>query len=143
MLNRRHFVTSTLALAATDAFAKGLDPKDPDIKFGTTGSIFGVWPSAGTQTSISMKMSTNMPMMLADVKHYGLEGFEPYSGQVVQFLDDPIAFEKLLKQCGRQACERWRSAAQAYRTTGDTGSPGPTAGQQSNIHGWAVRAAPS
>ena len=89
MLNRRHFIVQAAALtaAASPAFA-GLDPKDPDIKFGTTGSIFGVWPAAGTQNSISMKMSTNMPMMLADVKHYGLEGFEPYSAQVVQFLGD-------------------------------------------------------
>ena len=102
MPNRRHFVTSTFALAATGAFAKSLDPKDPGIKFGTTGSIFGVWPSAGTQTSISMKMSTNMPMMLADVKHYGLQGFEPYSGQVVQFLDNPMAFKKLLQESNVQ-----------------------------------------
>jgi hypothetical protein len=74
MLNRRYFVTSTVALAAAgapSAFAQ-LDPADPGIKFGTTGSIFGTWPASGTQNSISMKMSTNMPMMLADVKHYGL-----------------------------------------------------------------------
>src|SRR5580658_1921957 len=97
MLNRRHFVVSTAALATTSpAFARGLDPADKDISFGTTGSIFGTWPNAGSQDSISMKMSTNMPMMLADVKHYGLEGFEPYSGQVVQFLDDPMAFRKEL-----------------------------------------------
>src|SRR5450432_1928562 len=107
MLNRRNFVTSTMALAAAGplsggALAKGLDPKNPDIRFGTTGSIFGVWPAAGTQTSISMKMSTNTPMMLADVKHYGLQGFEPYSGQVVQYLDDPMAFKKLLEESGVQ-----------------------------------------
>ena len=81
MLHRRHFVTSAAALAATGAIAPyafaALDPTNPDIKFGTTGSIFGVWPAAGAQKSISMKMSTDMPMMLADVKHYGLEGFEP------------------------------------------------------------------
>ena len=76
MLNRRDFIVTTAALAATPAFAMGLDPVDKDISFGTTGSIFGTWPDTGTQTSISMKMSTNMPMMLADVKHYGLEGFE-------------------------------------------------------------------
>src|ERR1700677_1599723 len=107
MLNRRHFTTSSMALAATgmivpSALAKGLDPVDPYIKFGTTGSIFGAWPSAGTQASISMKMSTDIPMMLADVKHYGLQGFEPYSGQVVQFLDKPMAFKKLLKESGVQ-----------------------------------------
>ena len=101
MLNRRHFVVSTAALATTSpVFAKGLDPADKDISFGTTGSIFGTWPNAGSQDTISMKMSTNMPMMLADVKHYGLEGFEPYSGQVVQFLDNPIAFRKELDAAG-------------------------------------------
>ena len=77
MLNRRHFIVSSSAMAVTaPAFAKGLDPRDKDISFGTTGSIFGTWPNSGTQNSISMKMSTDMPMMLADVKHYGLEGFE-------------------------------------------------------------------
>lgn len=106
MLNRRHFVTSTMALAAsgalaaTDALAKGLDPNNPDIKFGTTGSIFGVWPTAGAKPNIALKMSTNMPMMLADVKHYGLQGFEPYAGQVLQYLGNPLAFKNLLKESG-------------------------------------------
>ena len=99
MFNRRHFILSTAALAtASPALAKGLDPADKDISFGTTGSIFGTWPNA--QNSISMKMSTNMPMMLADVKHYGLEGFEPYSGQVVQFLDNPMTLRKELDAAG-------------------------------------------
>ena len=62
MLNRRHFIVSTAALAAASpADAKGLDPADKDIRFGTTGSIFGVWPNAGAQNTISMKMSTDMP----------------------------------------------------------------------------------
>ena len=126
MLDRRYFVISTIALAATDALAKGLDPQDPDIKFGTTGSIFGVWPSAGTQSSISMKMSTNMPMMLADVKHYGLEGFEPYSGQVVQFLDDPEAFEKLLKELGVKLASVGDLPRKPTDRTGDTASPAAT-----------------
>jgi sugar phosphate isomerase/epimerase len=123
MLNRRHFVTSTIALAATDAFAQDLDPKDPDIKFGTTGSIFGVWPSAGTQPGISMKMSTDMPMMLADVKHYGLQGFEPYSGQVVQFLDDPLAFKKLLTAAGVQLASVGDLPRKPSDRTGDTAAP--------------------
>ena len=76
------------ALAAATAPAlPGSIPTDADIKFGTTGSIFGVWRS-GRATAL-MKMSTNMRMMLEDVKHYGLEGFEPYSGQVVQYLGKP------------------------------------------------------
>ena len=128
MLNRRHFVTSTMAVAAVgpysgNALAKGLDPRDPDIKFGTTGSIFGVWPSAGTQASISMRMSTNMPMMLADVKHYGLQGFEPYSGQVVQFLDNPKALEKMLKDSGIALASVGDLPRKPSDRTGDTAAP--------------------
>lgn len=131
MFSRRHFVNSTIALAAAaplsgGAIAKGLDPRDPDIKFGTTGSIFGVWPSAGTQASISMKMSTNMPMMLADVKHYGLQGFEPYSGQVVQFLGDPMAFKKLLKESGVQLASVGDLPRKPSDRTGDTAAPAAT-----------------
>ena len=57
MLSRRHFVVSTAALAATAAPAfAGLDPTNADIKFGTTGSIFGAWDGP----TGAMKMSTNM-----------------------------------------------------------------------------------
>lgn len=91
MLNRRHFIVSTAALAAASPVdAKSLDPLDKNIKFGTTGSIFGTWPNAGAQNSISMKMSTDMPLMLKDIKHYGLQGFEPYAPQVTQYLDKPL-----------------------------------------------------
>ena len=124
MFNRRHFIVTTASLAVTASPAlAGLDPKDADIKFGTTGSIFGVWPAAGTQNSISMKMSTDMPMMLADVKHYGLEGFEPYSGQVVQFLDNPLAFRKLLKDSGVQLASVGDLPRKPSDRTGDTSVP--------------------
>ena len=46
------------------------------IGFSSTGSIYGVWNKNG-----DMIKSTNMRMMLSDIKHYGLEGFEPYSDQ--------------------------------------------------------------
>jgi len=102
MLNRRHFVTSAMALTATSAIAPyafaALDPTNPDIKFGTTGSIFGSWSGADG----AMKMSTNMRMMLQDVKHYGLEGFEPYSGQVLEYRDKPMELKKLLDETGVQ-----------------------------------------
>jgi sugar phosphate isomerase/epimerase len=122
MLNRRHFIVSAAVATASPALA-GLDPKDPDIKFGTTGSIFGVWPAAGTQTSISMKMSTDMPMMLRDVKHYGLQGFEPYSAQVVQYLDNPLAFRKLLKESGVQLASVGDLPRKPSDRTGDTSVP--------------------
>src|SRR5476649_2241105 len=124
MLNRRHFVMSTAALAAAASPAlAGLDPKDPDIKFGTTGSIFGVWPTAGTQPNIAQRMSTDMPMMLADVKHYGLQGFEPYSGQVVQYLDNPLAFKKLLQESGVELASVGDMPRRPSDRAGDTAAP--------------------
>jgi len=130
MLNRRHVLVSSaaLAVAASPAFA-ALDPANPDIKFGTTGSIFGAWNGADG----AMKMSTNMEMMLKDVKHYGLEGFEPYSAQVVQYLDRPMDLKKLLQETGVQlaslgdlprrpsAAPRPRAAAPAYPWLGGEG----------------------
>jgi len=95
MLNRRHFMVTTAALAATGfAALAGMDPKDADIKFGTTGSIFGVWKDG------DMVKSKNMRMMLADVKHYGLEGFEPYSDQAAPWLGKPQALKKLAQDIG-------------------------------------------
>ena len=108
-LRRREFIASSAAASAlaiaTDvlsirpASAAGpnlasLDPVDPDIYFGTTGSYFGTWADG------NLRMSNNMSMMLADVKHYGLQGFEPYSGQVVQFLDNPTILEKMANAAG-------------------------------------------
>ena len=108
-LARREFITSGIATSAVaiasdvlsirPASAAGpklasLDPIDPDIYFGTTGSYFGTW------TDGNLQMSNNMPMMLADVKHYGLQGFEPYSGQVVQFLDSPAMLKKMAAAAG-------------------------------------------
>jgi len=124
MLNRRHFVTSAAALTATGAIAPyafaALDPTNPDIKFGTTGSIFGSWSGADG----AMKMSTNMRMMLQDVKHYGLEGFEPYSGQVVEYRDRPMELKKLLDETGVQLA----SLGDLPRRPGDPPPPRPAAG---------------
>jgi hypothetical protein len=97
VLTRRHMVTSALATTAvlsTPALAKGLDAGDPDIRFGTTGSIFGAWRQG------ALKMSTDMRMMLADVKHYGLEGFEPYAAQIVPYLGRPQELKALCEQAG-------------------------------------------
>src|SRR4051812_13695454 len=100
MLSRRHLIvfhtpTAAPAPPTTPAFG-GVDPADADIKFGTTGSIFGAW---NTEAG-GIKMSTNMRNMLEDVKHYGLEGFEPYSAQVVQYLGKPQELKKLSEEVG-------------------------------------------
>ena len=94
MFTRRHFIVTSSALAATPAMA-ALDPKDADIKFGTTGSIFGVWNKNG-----DMIKSENMRMMLMDIKHYGLEGFEPYSDQAAPWYNKPQELKKLAKEIG-------------------------------------------
>src|SRR3954463_9718624 len=100
MLERRAFLKAsiatagTLALPAGLALAAGLDPQNPDIRFGTTGSIFGAW-NVNAQGRAALQMSSDMRMMLQDCKHYGLEGFEPYSGQVAQYLDNPTALKRM------------------------------------------------
>lgn len=99
MLARRHFLTSTIAAAGVGALgvsavAQGLDPVNPDIRFGTTGSIFGVWKNG------AMRTSTDMRLMMRDVKHYGLEGFEPYSSQVGQYIDNPGAVKQISAETG-------------------------------------------
>ena len=108
-LRRREFVASSVAVSSLAVLSdilsieparaampklQPLDPVDPDIFFGTTGSYFGTWIDG------TLRMSDNMPMMLADVKHYGLQGFEPYAGQIEQFLDNPAAFTKVLDASG-------------------------------------------
>ena len=94
MFSRRHFIVTSSALAATPAFA-ALDAKDADIKFGTTGAIYGVWNKDG-----DMIKSKNMRMMLMDIKHYGLEGFEPYSDQAAPWYNKPAELKALAKEIG-------------------------------------------
>lgn len=98
MPSRRDFIVGAASVAAMSgtALARGLDPLDRNISFGTTGSIFGAWSSPHG----SLKMSTNMEMMLRDVKHYGLEGFEPYAPQIVPYLGRPLDLKALCKQIG-------------------------------------------
>lgn len=112
---RRQFIKSGLALSgiaaasalgaprASAAASKSLDPVNPDIHFGTTGSIFGSWPNDGI-TRVGPLQSTDMAMMLADCKHFGLEGLEPYSGQVVQFIDKPLELRKMADDAGVTIC---------------------------------------
>ena len=97
MLHRRHFLVSSAALvAATSPAFAGLDPSDADIKFGTTGSIYGVWKDG------DMTKSKDMRMMLTDIKHYGLEGFEPYSDQAAPWYNKPAELKKLAQEIGVQ-----------------------------------------
>jgi sugar phosphate isomerase/epimerase len=98
-MKRRDFLGGALAALPARAWAQGLDPADPAIRFGTTGSIFGHW-TKNAQGLSALQMSGDMRVMLADVKQFGLEGFEPYSGQVAQYRDDPMALKRLADDAG-------------------------------------------
>ena len=91
--------------------------------FGTTGSIFGTWPNAGAQNTISMKMSTDMP--------HDAEGREALRPARLRALfrpggavsDKPLELKKLRRD-RRADSPRGRSAAQPSDGTGDNAFPG-------------------
>jgi sugar phosphate isomerase/epimerase len=108
-LNRRQFVSSALTLSATvvaasvlgsshvlGAATKSLDPIDPYIRYGITGSLWGDWPNG------NLRMSTDIQQIIADTARFGLQGIEPYSGQVVQFLGNPLALKRMCDAAGIQ-----------------------------------------
>src|SRR5690242_14662895 len=100
---RRKFVSGGLALfgaaaaiGATQAAPAGvalasLDPADPGIRFGLAGSAFGGWPKRGEP----MKDSQDIPGMIKTAARYGFQGFEPYSTQIGDYLNRPLAIKKL------------------------------------------------
>ena len=105
--SRREFVSSALALSGTavaasmlgasnawGAASKSLDPIDPDIRFGITGALWGDWPNG------NLRMSTDMQQIISDTARFGLQGIEPYSGQVVQFLGKPLALKQMCDAAG-------------------------------------------
>ena len=73
---------------------KSLDPIDPYIRFGITGALWGDWPNG------NLRMSTDMQQIIADTARFGLQGIEPYSGQVVQFLGNPLALKRMCDAAG-------------------------------------------
>jgi sugar phosphate isomerase/epimerase len=108
-LNRREFVSSALALCGAVTAAsmlsgshvlgtptKSLDPIDPYIRFGITGALWGDWPNG------NLRMSTDMQQIIRDTARFGLQGIEPYSGQVVQFLGNPLALKRMCDAAGIQ-----------------------------------------
>ena len=107
LLSRREFVSSALALSGTAVAAsmlgasnawgaapKSLDPIDPEIRFGITGALWGDWPNG------NLRMSTDMRQIISDTARFGLQGIEPYSGQVVQFLGKPLALKQMCNAAG-------------------------------------------
>lgn len=106
-LKRREFLSSflafsgmagaTVALGPAKAWAaapKPLDPVDPNISFGITGSLWGSWPNG------NLSMSNDMRQIIADAARFGLQGIEPYSPQVVQFLGNPLELKRMCDAAG-------------------------------------------
>jgi sugar phosphate isomerase/epimerase len=132
-LGRRELLAGSLAAAACAAAApalaqgrsRGLDPLNPDIRFGTTGSIFGSWTGSGD--GLALRMSSNMQMMLQACKAYGLEGFEPYSSQVGDYFERPLALKALLEETGMTLCSLGDLPRSRLTSTGPAAPAAPGA----------------
>lgn len=126
-LDRRHLIRLAIAagtgLAASPVLsASGLDPADADLRFGTTGSIFGHWE--GDAATRELRMSSNMEAMLRACKSYGFEGFEPYSYQVGDYAARPAALKTLLERTGMTLASLGDLPRHWMQPTG--GSTGPS-----------------
>src|ERR1700761_8767753 len=95
--NRREFIASTLALGGSYAWGaalKSLDPIDPYMRFGITGSLWGDWPNG------NLRMSTDMQQIISDTARFGLQGIEPYGRQLGDFVTKPLALKQLCESSG-------------------------------------------
>src|SRR5882757_8915641 len=95
--NRREFISSALALGSSymwGASPKSLDPNDSYMRFGITGSLWGDWPNG------NLRMSTDLPRIIADTAGSGLQGIEPYARQLGDFVTRPLALQQLCAASG-------------------------------------------
>ena len=72
------------------ASPKSLDPIDPYIRFGITGALWGDWPNG------NLRMSTDMQQIISDTARFGLQGIEPYAGQLGSFVTKPLALKRIV-----------------------------------------------
>ena len=93
MLNRRDFIYSLLALFGAAA-TKSLDPIDPNIRYGITGSLWGDWPNG------NLRMSTDLQQIISDAARVGLQGIEPYARQLGDFVGKPLALKQMCEAAG-------------------------------------------
>jgi len=102
-LQRRHFIVGATAAAASlsTGFGAGpalaqklkhtpLDPVNPDMLFGTTGSIWGE-AGVGATRVYSTEQAIKMCAKL------GLQGIEPYAGGWEEYRSKPEALLKICK----------------------------------------------
>ncbi len=105
--NRREFLSTAGAFAGMAsvaaslgsarswaAAAPSLDPTDPHIRYGITGSLWGDWVNG------NLRMWTDVDKIAADVARVGLEGFEPYGGQVGAYLSNPLSLRQVCNAAG-------------------------------------------
>lgn len=107
---RRQFLSGGLAVFGVTAAAgmtdaspawgamASLDPVNPGIRFGLAGGAFGRWPKRGAP----MTDSQDIPGMIKATARYGFQGFEPYSTQIGDYLNKPLAIKRLCDDAGIQ-----------------------------------------
>src|SRR5271156_6192772 len=93
MLNRRDFIYSLLVVSGAAAI-KSLDPIDPNIRYGITGSLWGDWPNG------NLRMSTDLQQIISDAARVGLQGIEPYARQLGDFVGKPLALKQMCEAAG-------------------------------------------
>jgi sugar phosphate isomerase/epimerase len=106
-LKRREFVSSGVAFSSLAGVAavlrsnlawgdssQSLDPLDPNIRYGITGSLWGDWPNG------NLRMSTDLQPIISDTARFGLQGIEPYAAQASQFLGKPLALKQMCAAAG-------------------------------------------
>jgi inosose dehydratase len=98
--NRRDFISYALALGGATAAAnvmgptevsgavvhRPLDPVNPDIRFGSTSSLWG--GLHGIEWAIKR------------IAALGLQGIEPYANQIEKYRSNPLALKKLFDEAG-------------------------------------------
>lgn len=136
-LHRRDFLGTALALsgAATAALLapsrlwskpfRSLDPQDANIRYGVTGSLWGAWPNG------NLRMSTDLHEIASDAKRVGLQGIEPYSSQIAEWLEKPLALYNLCRDSGVALIDvgdlpaAWRPAEQKKVSAAGAATPNP------------------
>jgi sugar phosphate isomerase/epimerase len=93
MLTRRSLVAGMAAAAAAHAL-KPLDPVDTNIYYGITGALWGDWPNG------ALRMSTDMQHIIDTTARFGLQGIEPYSRQIVDYLNKPLVLKQMCDAAG-------------------------------------------
>src|SRR5262245_54575220 len=99
-LNRRDFISRTLAVGGMAAASqvlrpidlwgavshRPLDPVNPDIRFGSTSSL---WSG-----------QHDLEWAIKRVAALGLQGIEPYAAQIEKYRPNPLALKKLFDEAG-------------------------------------------